>query len=146
MKFTDGYWQMRAGVTPHYAAQLHDTTIEDDVLTVYAPTKKLQGRGDTLNLPMLVVRFSSPMKNVIRVELVHHKGQMPRKPEFGIRQEPSPQVSISSDEHAVALTSGDLSVRIKKTDDGLAIRPRRSNSKDRSMKQRSDWRKIKRTT
>ena len=28
MKFTDGYWQMRPGMTPHYAAQVHDIDIE----------------------------------------------------------------------------------------------------------------------
>jgi hypothetical protein len=27
MKFTNGYWQMRTGMTPHYAAQVHDAEI-----------------------------------------------------------------------------------------------------------------------
>jgi len=119
MKFTDGYWHMRAGMMPHYAAQVHDVMIEKDTLTVYAPTKKLQGRGDTLNLPMLTVRFSSPMENVIRIQLVHHKGTNPRKPEFTIYPGPTPQVSISNDQHSARLTSGDLSVRINKTGDWL---------------------------
>ena len=74
MKFTNGYWQMRAGVTPHYAEQVHEVEIESDAITVYAPTKKLTGRGDTLNLPLLTIRYSSPMENVIRVKIVHHKG------------------------------------------------------------------------
>jgi alpha-D-xyloside xylohydrolase len=90
MKFTDGYWQMRPGMTPHYAAQLYDATIEDNVLTVYAPTRKLQGRGATISLPVLTVQFSSPMENVIRVQLVHHKGKIPHKPEFTIYQESNP--------------------------------------------------------
>lgn len=64
MKFTDGYWHMRAGVTPHFPAQVHDVTVEADALTLYAPTKKLTHRGDTLNLPLLTIRFSSPWPNV----------------------------------------------------------------------------------
>ena len=84
MKFTDGYWQMRKGVTPYYAAQVHDVETDDRSLTVYAPTKKLQGRGDTLNLPLLTIHYSSPMENVIRVKIVHHKGGRPQKPEFEI--------------------------------------------------------------
>jgi len=28
MKFSDGYWQIRAGMTPHYAAQVHEVEIE----------------------------------------------------------------------------------------------------------------------
>ncbi|HET9910371.1 MAG TPA: hypothetical protein VFQ13_00710 [Anaerolineales bacterium] len=43
MKFTDGYWQMRPGM------KSHDATIEGDVLTIYAPTRKLQGRGATIS-------------------------------------------------------------------------------------------------
>src|SRR3990172_13149139 len=49
MKFTDGYWQIRAGMTPHYAAQVHEVEIGSDAMTVYAPAKKLQGRGDTID-------------------------------------------------------------------------------------------------
>ncbi len=119
MKFTDGYWQMRPGMTPHYAAQVHDTTIENDVLTVYAPTRKLEGRGATISLPLLTVQFSSPMENVIRVQLVHHKGQISRKPEFKIYQESGSYVSVANDEHTATLTSGDLSVRISKAEGWL---------------------------
>jgi alpha-D-xyloside xylohydrolase len=119
MKFTDGYWQMRPGITPHYAAQAYEVTAELDALTVYAPTGKLQERGHTINQPLLTVRFSSPMRNVIRVQLLHHKGGMPRKPEFAIYSEPLAQVSISDDERACILTSGDLSVQINKADDWL---------------------------
>ena len=119
MKFTDGYWQMRPGITPHYAAQVHEVTVEDDALTVYAPIGKLQERGHTVNQPLLTIRFSSPMENVIRVQLMHHKGTNRRKPEFTIYSGPPPQVSISDDEHASTLTSGGLSVRINKTEDWL---------------------------
>ena len=119
MKFTDGYWQMRPGVIPHYAAQVHEVTVEHDALTVYAPIGKLQERGHTINQPLLTIRFSSPMENVIRVQLLHHKGGMPRKPEFAIYAQPVPQVSISDDKQASILTSGDLSVRINKTEDWL---------------------------
>ena len=55
---------------------------------MYAATKPLQGRGDTLNLPLLTVRFSSPMENVIRVQIVHHKGGRPRGPEFELKPQP----------------------------------------------------------
>jgi alpha-D-xyloside xylohydrolase len=119
MKFTDGYWQMRAGMTPHYAAQVHEVTLEEDAMTVYAPIGKLQERGHTVNQPLLTVRFSSPMENVIRVHIVHHKGKFPSKPEFTIHQEAAPQVSISDDEQSAMLTSGNLSVRVNKGSDWL---------------------------
>lgn len=62
MKFTDGYWQLRSGVTPYYAAQVREVEIDSDAMTIYAPTGKITRRGDTLNLPILRVRFSSPME------------------------------------------------------------------------------------
>jgi len=120
MKFTDGYWQIRPGMTPHYAAQVHDVEIDNNSLTAYAPTKKLQGRGDTLNLPLLTVQYSSPMENIIRVKIIHHKGRQPSKPEFEINQQSDLQVVISNDEKFAMLTSGDLSVKNHKGEDWLA--------------------------
>ena len=119
MKFTDGYWQLRAGMISHYAAQVHEIAPEEDALTVYAPVGKLQERGHTINQPLLTLRFSSPMKNVIRVQCAHHKGKLPRKPEFKIHAAANPQFSISNDEHAATLTSGDLSVRVNKGNNWL---------------------------
>ena len=119
MIFTDGYWHMRAGMIPHYAAQVQEVILEEEAVTVYAPVGKLRSRGHTVNQPILTVRFSSPMENVIRVQLVHHKGPTPRKPDFTLYPQASAKVSILDDERSVMLTSGDLSVRINKTDDWL---------------------------
>ena len=119
MKFTDGYWQMRPGMTPHYAAQVYEVTQEEDAIIIYAPIGKLRERGHTINQPLLTVRFSSPMENVIRVQIVHHKGRVPRPPEFMIHSMTPSQISISIDEQAATLTSGDLSVQVNKGDDWL---------------------------
>ena len=119
MKFTDGYWQLRPGMMPHYAAQVHDVTIEEESLIVYAPVGKLQERGHTVNRPLLTVRFSSPMENVLRVQCVHHTGRSQRKPEFKIQAERPPRVSITNDEGFAMLTSGKLSVRVHKGSDWL---------------------------
>ena len=109
MKFTDGYWHMRAGITPHFAVQVHDVEIAPDALTVYAATKRLNTRGDTLNLPLLTVRFSSPMPNVIRVAITHHKGRPPKQPAFELHSPPAPDVVIHDDAQAAILTSGQRS-------------------------------------
>jgi alpha-D-xyloside xylohydrolase len=119
MKFTDGYWHMRPEVTPHYAVQAHEVEAEVEVkaLTAYAATKALKGRGDTLNLPLLTVRFSAPMANVIRVQAVHHKGGLGRGPAFELQPQPAPDVRIAEDADAATLTSGALSVRVAKGPD-----------------------------
>ena len=118
MKFTDGFWQMRKGMTPHYAAQVHDLETGPASITVYAPTKKLQGRGDTLNLSLLTLQYSSPMENVICVKIIHHKGTTPPKPEFTIYEQTT-QVKVTNEETFASLTSGNLTVRIHKGEDWL---------------------------
>jgi alpha-D-xyloside xylohydrolase len=115
MKFTDGYWRMRADVTPHFATQVYDLETSADALTVYAPERLIHHRGDTLGIAMLTVRFSSPMANVIRVQLTHFKGGLPPKPEFTLYPSP-PAVQISQDEQSASLTSGSLTVKIQKGD------------------------------
>jgi alpha-D-xyloside xylohydrolase len=117
MKFTDGYWHMRPGVTPYFAVEAHDVEVEPDALTVYAATKRLNTRGDTLNLPLLTVRFTSPMPNVIRVTITHHKGRRPRQPAFELRPQPAADIQVHDDAQAAKLTSGRLSVRVEKAGD-----------------------------
>jgi hypothetical protein len=55
VKFTDGYWQLRDDVQARYPAQVYDVTAEADALIVYAPTRKIEHRGDTLNEPLLTL-------------------------------------------------------------------------------------------
>ena len=112
MKFTDGYWQMQPGVTPYYAVHVHEVEATPDALTIYAPTQRLRGRGDTLNLPLLTVHLSSPMENVIRVQLYHHKGGRPPKPQFELKLQPAPDVIVRDEDAAATLTSGQLTARV----------------------------------
>jgi alpha-D-xyloside xylohydrolase len=114
MKFTDGYWQIRNGIQPHFPAEAYEVTLEPGALTVFAPTLKIATRGDTLSLPALTIRFSSPMENVIRVKIFHHKGGKPRLPEFALSQAGHPEPVVAEDEQCATLTSGQLIVRVSK--------------------------------
>ena len=77
MKFTDGFWLMRHGVTVDYAAEAYDigeteNTPDGPGLVVHAPTKVIAKRGDVLNRTLLTVTLSSPLEGVVRVRIVHH--------------------------------------------------------------------------
>lgn len=114
MKFTDGYWQVRAGVTPHYPIHVTDVEVEPDALIVYGATKRLAHRDDTVNTGLLTVRFSSPMPNVIRVQMGHHKGTRPSTPRFPLYGRDRHESHIENEEAFASLTSGDLSVVVNK--------------------------------
>ena len=95
MKFTDGYWQLRKGVSAFHPVQVYEVAQEPGAMTVFAPTKKIVTRADTLGQPALTIRFSSPMENVIRVQIFHHTGVRPCKPEFILSEQPHPQPVIA---------------------------------------------------
>lgn len=115
MKFTAGYWTIRPGVTPLFAVQAHDVETDPEGVTVYAVTKRVVTRGDTLNHPLLTIRLTSPMPNVVRVQIVHHKGRRLREPHFELFPQPAP-IEVNDSEEAVSLTSGDLTARVAKGD------------------------------
>ena len=113
MKFTAGYWQMRPGNTPFYAAQAHEVQAAKDSLTIYCSTHRLAHRGDTIGHSLITVKLSSPMPDVIRVQAVHLKGGNPPRPEFSIN-EPGGVVEVNDGAEAAFLTSGRLTARVEK--------------------------------
>ncbi|MCB0214311.1 MAG: alpha-xylosidase, partial [Anaerolineae bacterium] len=117
MKFTDGYWHFREEVTPHFPIHVHDIETEPDALMVYGTTKRLTQRGDVLNTGLLTVRFSSPMPDVIRVQMWHYKGQRMVSPTFVLNTQPTPDLCIKNEADFASLTSGNLTVRVDKGQD-----------------------------
>lgn len=109
MKFTDGFWLMRPGVTSLPALQAHSLTASDDALDIVAATKVVRHRGDTLNAATLGVRIDSPMESVIRVRVTHHSGGTPPL-RFDVNEQPV-DVSINGVGSVTELTSGGLTAR-----------------------------------
>jgi alpha-D-xyloside xylohydrolase len=112
MKFTDGNWMMRQGVRAFYPAEAYDIRTTEETLTVYAPTRLIRHRGDTLDGPLLTARFSSPLPDVIGVKWSHFEGVQERGPGFPVLAKRAEGVTVHADEEAAALTSGRLSVRV----------------------------------
>jgi alpha-D-xyloside xylohydrolase len=114
MKFTDGFWQLRPGVTPLYAQEAYDIWPEgENGMVVTAPTMVIEKRGDVLNRPVLTVALSSPLPNIIGVKVSHFAGG---RDELGfdlVGAEDGHGVVSISEEQGV-LTSGALSVTVQK--------------------------------
>ena len=117
MKFSDGYWQMRQGYRPYYATQVYEVEIVPEALIIYATTRKIEQRGDTLNSALITLRYSSPLENVIKVEIWHHQGTLPSRSEFQLKAHPAPKVEIQDSPEVASLTTGDLSVLVSKSSD-----------------------------
>ena len=111
MKFSDGYWRMRSGLTVWHPVEAYDVCASVDALTIHAPTRKIEHRGHTLGGPLVTIRLSSPLPDVVAVRLTHFEGEVPRKPDFGVVPAPGPVMVVATDE-AVQLTAGRLAVRV----------------------------------
>ncbi|MEV0633502.1 alpha-xylosidase [Streptomyces sp. NPDC050619] len=117
MKFTDGYWLLRAGVVAAHPAEAYQIVPGTDSLTVRAPVQRIERRGDLAMGPVVTVRCSSPLPDVIGVEITHFDGVQARGPELALSADSGAGVEVSVDAEAAVLTSGSLSVRFARDDD-----------------------------
>jgi alpha-D-xyloside xylohydrolase len=111
MKFSDGNWMMRDGVSVAYATEGYEIEQTDDSLTLHAATRPIRHRGDTLQGPLLSVRYSSPLPDVIRVQVAHFTGAAPGGPHFPLT-DVAPPIQTSANDESAQLNSGALSVEI----------------------------------
>ncbi len=116
MKFTDGYWMVHEAAHPLHPAAVRDVEASATALTVYAPAKPISQRGDTLNVGLFTVEFTSPLPDVIRVHVTRFAGQPPRPPHFPLQVDADIPVQISVEDAAATLTSGRLTVRVPRGD------------------------------
>ena len=114
MKFADGFWLNRRGCTVDYAVEPCRVTAEDRAVCVVAASQHILNRGMTLGGTALTFRYSSTAENIIKVQIVHHKGAANREPKFELNEDSGFVPQITETEDAVTLTSGRTSVRISK--------------------------------
>ncbi|GGI03731.1 alpha-xylosidase [Egicoccus halophilus] len=113
MKFSDGYWLMRDGVRAHVPAEAYDVRPGPGCFSVDAPTHPIRHRGDTLKGPVLTVRCSSPMDEVIRVSVTHHAGGTDPGPHFAVLPD-RPDAEVHVDDTEAVLQAGRLAVRVRR--------------------------------
>ncbi len=112
MKFRDGYWSLKKGVTLLSPVEVRSVVADEGSLAVYSACKPFSHRGDTLNAPMLTTRFSSPMPDVIHVRTFHFKGALDRGPAFDIAPDEPGFSATSESETDATLRAGELSVTV----------------------------------
>src|SRR4051812_3340882 len=109
MKFNDGYWLLRDGVTARYATEALDVRTDADSASVAVLTKRVEHRGSVLNTPTITVELSSPAPDVISVRASHYVPVGPESVAFELT--PSPvEVRVEEDDAVVRLTAGRLAV------------------------------------
>lgn len=113
MKFTNGYWLTRPGVSLLRPLDVAEVVAGESGLAVYASTAPLTRRGDTLNRPLVTITLDSPMAGVIGVTVEHHRGGVDRGPHFEVRTDPLADARVVVPaEGPATLTSGNLTATV----------------------------------
>ncbi|MEU4370951.1 alpha-xylosidase [Micromonospora chersina] len=115
MKFTDGYWQLRPGVRVLRPGTVESVEPDERGFTVFAPAGRITGRGDTLNRPVITVRFFSAAPGVVGVTIGHHTGGLPRRPRFALADSAEHPVHVEVTGLHALLTTGELTARVALT-------------------------------
>ena len=111
MKFNHGHWLLLPGTEAIYPTSVVDIQTDEQSLTVTAFDHVIHDRGNMIEGTLVTARYTSPMPEVIRVEITHHKGRRERKPAFDLDYSLSnPQVSTGRDEGQAWLKAGHISV------------------------------------
>ena len=114
MKFADGFWLNRRGVTVDYAVQPFDIRVTANSIRVLAASQKIFNRAMTLGGVTLEITYTSTLENTIKVQIVHHKGAVNREPKFELCEDSSFQPVITETDDAVTLISGKTAVTVRK--------------------------------
>jgi len=115
MKFELGHWMLLPGVDAIYPVSVQNVKTEDGALVVTGYSQQGRSRGELLGGSTITARFSSPMPDVIRIQLTHFKGKQPKGPMFDFdHAKVNAQAEAGQDEEKAWLRAGRLEVHVTK--------------------------------
>ena len=113
MKFSNGCWLNKDGITRFNSEEVYSTVKNEKVLTMYAPCSRINHRGATLGGPVITYKISSPLENVLRIRAYHYMGAEDLGPHFDVKKEEL-DIFTEETEELITVKSGDLNVKIDK--------------------------------
>jgi alpha-D-xyloside xylohydrolase len=112
MKFTDGFWLLREGVTALHATHLHKVEQRNNGFKALVAPRIVEHRGATLNSALFELEFSSPLADVIGVRVRHHRGGEDSL-SFDL-SDSKPSTYFKQDNQSVQFSSGVLTAKLSK--------------------------------
>lgn len=114
MKFSNGCWLQKEGIECFAPQQVYFTKIEENKVTLCAPTNRINHRGDTLGYVNLTLIITSPAPEIIRLQTYHHMGILDRGPHFELELNEALPLDVTDSEDVIIVKSGTLSLEITK--------------------------------
>ena len=113
MRFSNGCWLNKEGIESYSPQEIYQVCKKEKRVEVFAPSKKIKQRGDTLGGPVLTYTISAPMKDVFKVQVEHYKGINKVGPYFEIYASEEIDLEMVQSEGRVEIKNGELSLVIE---------------------------------
>lgn len=113
MKFTNGYWLLKTGVSATACMDLHDIKITQTCVTLYVASAKIDSRAHTLDCPILTLRFTSPLEGILQLSMTHFEGAIDKGPSFQV-EDSNCSLTVQESEKELTIASGKLVAHICK--------------------------------
>ena len=113
MKFSDGYWLLKPGVTAYSCTDIRDIEVKPDCVTMYVTPWKVYSRGQTLEGPLLTLCFTAPHEGVLELSITHFAGGLNPGPAFEIYGNACPLLTEEL-EGEITIKTGKLTVVVSK--------------------------------
>ncbi|MBO7223416.1 MAG: alpha-xylosidase [Kiritimatiellae bacterium] len=127
MKFNNGGWLAIDGIDKFHPVEIYDVKQDGNVVEICAFFKFIKTKGDLLAGPIFSYAISSPLPDVLKVELVHYKYAKNLGPKFELHtQDASQPISLEKSDKTYIVRSGNM--RLEFTDvNGLEMKFFRGN-------------------
>ena len=114
MKFSNGCWLQKEGCSCFAPQEVYFTTIEENKVTLLAPTLHITQRGDVLGGVNLTLEITSPAPDIFRVRTYHYKGAILDTPSFELNLNQALPLQVEDSDEEIKITSGGMSLQKKK--------------------------------
>ena len=112
MKFTKGFWLVRDEYRAEYVRDFYTVEERGGAVAAYGPYKKIEGRGDTLNIGMMTFTVTSPAEDVLGIRMQNHAGNYVKTPAFALHGEIGRLPEVRSEGGEWTFHSGALSMKL----------------------------------
>ena len=115
MKFTDGYWLYKEGVSAYGCADIRNVKITDKSVTLHITPFKVYNRGQTLGGPLFTLTFTSPQTGIINARFKHFENDNGYSTPSYVYNDGNCSLAPEETDENIIISSGDLSVSVNKT-------------------------------
>ena len=114
MKFNNGAWLPKPGVISNNCEQIREVRLSKDNRSLWLFCVRYREDERSMEGAVQEVTITSPGRDMLRLQTVHHKGQRPR-PKFELNNENLP-MEVTQEDNTIEVRSGKLRLVITRRD------------------------------